>query len=995
MGVRVGLLGGLEVRDADGRDISVPSGKQQALLALLAINAGRVVLAEHVVDALWGEHPPPRVRNGLQALASKLRTALGSGDLVVMRGGGYVLDVPTDAVDVRRYEDLVAAGRAVAGDDPQRAVALFVEADALWRGGPLADFAYEEFAQPTIARLTELRLAVIEERIDLEVALGRVDDGIIELEALVAAYPLRERLRGQLMIALYRAGRQADALRIFQDGRDVLIEELGLEPGPELRRLEAAILTQDAELDAPLWSRTLMPTPRRRGTIPEALTPLIGRGEELRELTQLVADSRFVSLIGPGGVGKTRLAVEVARAESSALADGGYLVELAPVGDPAAVGAAIAAALDVPDAGRLAELIGDRELVIVLDNCEHVIDAAAAVAEDLLRRCPRLRLIATSREALRVGGETVWPVSPLDLAAAEALFLSRAQAAGAAVDASEPNLALITDICARLDGLPLAIELAAARSRALPLQQIASRLNDRFRLLTGGSRTSLPRQQTLQAVVDWSYELLFDAEQRVFERLSVFPGGCDLATAESVCADANITSADVADVLQTLVDKSLVIAQPSRDSVRYTLLQTLAQYGQEKLTARGDAQRMRDAMTAHFAARSAEGKAAFTGPTQREWLMMMNEEQGNLRAALEWAIANNDAETALIIAGGSSWTHWLAGTQTEGMRWLDDAFACTGSATEQTRALALTGRGMLWLVAGDIPAADVDLSEAREIFRRTDDHDGLAFTMSFYAETARMSGRVDEARARRNETLGAWPDEPNDPFIAGVRAFSHAILAVLDNDLTTAEHHYRTAADGFRAGDRPVLLAITLGVLADLDERNACYHDAVEELEEAVELAEAVGMRGFVGSLYSRLAWSLLEEGDIARAEVMIEHAVEAGRRLRSSHIMFLAHAGSALLHRLHGHNDEAAAAASDALRIHETEGPSRVRNRIDPDFEIASILAVCCTLLAVIAVESGERDRAADYLERADRLRAEVGAPVPKFQVSDLEEARCALVST
>src|SRR5262249_4817321 len=261
------------------------------------------------------------------------------------------------------------------------------------------------------------------------------------------------------------------------------------------------------------------------------------------------------------------------------------------------------------------------------------------------------------------------PVLPLDLAAAEELFLSRAQAAGAAVDVvSGANTSLITDICARLDGLPLAIELAAARSRALPMRQIASRLNDRFRLLTGGSRTSLPRQQTLHAVVDWSYELLFDAEQRVFERLSVFPGGCDLATAEAVCADANVTSADVADVLQTLVDKSLVVAQPSRDSVRYTQLQTLSQYGQEQMTARGDAQRMRDALASHFAARSAEGKAAYTGRGQREWLMMMNDEQDNLRAALEWSIAKNDAETALLIAGGSSWTHWLAGTQTEGMR---------------------------------------------------------------------------------------------------------------------------------------------------------------------------------------------------------------------------------------------------------------------------------------------------------------------------------------
>jgi tetratricopeptide (TPR) repeat protein len=338
--------------------------------------------------------------------------------------------------------------------------------------------------------------------------------------------------------------------------------------------------------------------------------------------------------------------------------------------------------------------------------------------------------------------------------------------------------------------------------------------------------------------------------------------------------------------------------------------------------------------------------------------------------------------------------HWLAGTPTEGMRWLDDAFACDGSPSQQTRALALTGRGILRSIAGDIPSADVDLQEAREIFGSYDDRDGLRFALSFYAETARMSGRVEEARARRNEALGVYPEDPDDPFVVGVRAYSHAILALLDNDLVEAEHNYRTAAEGFRTGGRPVMLAITLGFLADLDERNARYHAAAEELEEAVELAETVGMRGFVGSLYSRLAWSLLEEGDIAGAELMIGRALEAGSRLRSSHILFLAHAGAALLHRLHGRNAAAAAAATEALRIHDTEGPSRFRNRIDPDFEIAAVLAACSTVLAVIAVESGEVDRASALLERAGRLRTDVGAPVPKFQVTDLERVRTALVS-
>jgi predicted ATPase/DNA-binding SARP family transcriptional activator len=990
--VRVGLLGSLEVRDADDRVIAIPTGKQQALLALLAINAGRVVPTEQVVDALWGEDPPPRVRNGLQALASKLRSALGAADLVVMRGRGYALELPADAIDLQQYESLVTAARAVGENDPERAIALYAKADALWRGTALVDFAYEEFAPATIARLEELRLAAIEERVDLELALGNQAEGIVELETLVASYPLRERLRGQLMVALYRAGRQADSLRVFQAGRHSLAEELGLDPGPELRRLEAAILAHDASLDAPAPKARPTSRVKRRATIPEALTPLVGRDHELRELTRLAADQRLISLVGPGGVGKTRLALEAARAQAASLADGGYVVELAPVGDAAAVRAAVASAFAVPDAESLPDIIGDGELIIVLDNCEHVVDAAAAVAEGLLRECPGVRLLATSREALRVPGETVWPVAPLAPDDAVKLFVGRARAAGAVLEMSDEAGLLIADICARLDGLPLAIELAAARTRALPVHQIASRLTDRFRLLTGGARTALPRQQTLAAVVDWSYELLFDAEQRVFERLSVLPGGCDLATAEAICADETLVADDVDDLIQALVDKSLVVVQRSGDTVRFTQLQTLSQYGQEKLTARGDIRRMRDAMAAHFRRLCEQSKAAFTGSTQRAWLRAVVPEHDNLRAALEWAIANDDAETALVIAGGASWSHWLAGTGAEGVRWLGEAFACGGAATDETRALAWTGRGLLQFVAGAISAADEDLGNALAIFRRHDDRAGLAMALSFYAEIARLAGRVDEARVRRRQALEVYLDAPDDEFVVAARAYSEAILAMLDVDFAAAEHHYRRAAAGFRRTDRPVMLAMTLGILADFDERHGQYQAAVDELEEAVALAEQVGMRGFVGSLYSRLAWSLLEEGDVARAEHMIALALDAGRRLRSSHIFFLAHTGSAVLHRVHGRNAAAAEAAKAALLIHEREGPSRFRNRIDPDFEIASLLAVCHTVLGLVAVENGEPARGAELLAEADRLRSEVGAPVPKFQVEDIGRARGAL---
>jgi predicted ATPase/DNA-binding SARP family transcriptional activator/tetratricopeptide (TPR) repeat protein len=988
--MRIGLLGELQVLDDHERDIVVTGAKLRALLVMLALQCGRAVPADQLVDGLWGPESSAAARNGLQGLVSKLRRALGSASLVATRGGGYALEIPPEAVDMHRFEQLVAAGRASAANgDLTSAIELLAEGDSLWRGSALGEFAYEEFASAEVTRISELRLAAVEERLDIELQLGRHRVVIGELEALVAAHALRERLRGLLMIALYRAGRQADALRIFQEGRRILGEELGLDPGPELRRLEAAILAQDPSLDVTVavGHQTGVST-ELRPTVPESLTALVGRDDEVRELTRLFLDHRFITLVGPGGVGKTRLALEVARDESVRLSHGACLVELAHVGDPQGVAAAIASALDLPDPNRLAEMIGTRDLLILLDNCEHVITTAAEIAEDLLRRCPGLRLLATSREGLRVGGETIWPVPPLATDDAVQLFTERAQAAGARLTMSDDVGAVVSDICVRLDGLPLAIELAAARTRAFPIQQIASRLNDRFRLLTGGSRTALPRQQTLRAVVDWSYELLFDDEQRVFERLSVFLGGCDLATAEAVCADESLDAADLGDIIQTLVDKSLVVALRKGDELRFTQLQTLAQYGREKLAERGDAERIRDAMAAHYARLCARSAAAYVGDDQGAWLITVDEEQDNLRGALEWAVANDDAETALTIAGGVCWPYWLAGTAVEAKRWLDDAFRCKGEVSDRTRAMALTGRGLIEFQLGKPDGVDADLSAALAIFRVHNDLGAISLTHSFYAEVAAARGDIDEGRRRRLDLLDHYLELPDSTFVIAARAYSRAKLAGLDGDLEQSEHYYRQAADAFSQIDRPMMLAMCQGIIADFDERCGNYRAAIDNLDEAVAANDALGFRGFNGSLLARLGWALLQNGDTARAEMAYNRALDLARRLSNTPVIFLALAGRAVLHRLDGRNVTAVEAAIEALELYLAGEPRRLANRVDPRADLLAGAAVCCTELGILAVDAGNAEQAVRLLGHAERLRSDVGVAVPKFQCDGLDRA-------
>ncbi|HET9380274.1 MAG TPA: BTAD domain-containing putative transcriptional regulator, partial [Streptomyces sp.] len=599
--VRYRILGPTQVHHPDGTPLPVGGPRLRALLTVLALRAGRSVPAGLLVEEVWhADDPPADAPGALQALVGRLRRALGS-EAVASVDGGYRLTAAPDDVDLHRFERLAADGaRALADGDTAGAAALLDDALALWRDGrPLADLP-DRTAEA--ARLETRRLDALRARHTAALALGRAAQSLPELTALCDHHPLDEPLQALRLRALRDTGRTAEALAAYEDVRRTLAERLGSDPGPRLRALHEELLHHPAGPEP----RQPSPVPGGRsvpGNLRARLTSFVGRESEIDALRRDLGAARLVTLTGPGGAGKTRLSQEAAEAAARDTApDGVWLAELAPVDDPGAVPETVLTAVGAREtvlygAGaesmravadrhddpveRLAEHCGGRRMLIVLDNCEHVVDAAARLAADLLSRCPRLTVLATSREPLGVPGELVRPVEPLPEPVALRLLAERGAAARPGFRTDDDPEAC-SEICARLDGLPLAIELAAARLRMMTSRQIADRLDDRFRLLTSGSRTVLPRQQTLRAVVDWSWDLLDAAERDVLGRLSVFAGGCGLDAAEAVCGPGAL------DALGSLVDKSLVVAVPTADGeMRYRLLETVAEYAGERLDETG------------------------------------------------------------------------------------------------------------------------------------------------------------------------------------------------------------------------------------------------------------------------------------------------------------------------------------------------------------------------------------------------------------------------
>jgi predicted ATPase/DNA-binding SARP family transcriptional activator len=878
-----GILGPLEVRDGEAL-VGVPGVKERALLADLVVHAGRVVSADRLIEDLWGDDPPGNPANALQGRVSALRRALGSvgSKLVVTRPPGYLLEVDPERVDVARFEGLVAEAEVAAPAEPARAAGLLAEALGLWRGAALAEFADRPWAQAEAARLEELRLAAREALAERTLAAGGHAGLVGELEALVAAHPTRERLRGLLMVALYRSGRQADALALYQRTREVLAEELGIDPSPELQRTYQAVLLQAPDLDA------ATPDPgRSRHNLPERLSSLIGREEELVEVAKLVELHRLVTVTGPGGAGKTTVATELARRLVDAYPDGVWLVELAGLADPDLLAEVVIAALGLgeeggpPDAARpapaarLAGFVADKVLLVVLDNCEHLVGACAGLVQRLLEAGPAIRVLATSRELLGVPGEAVWPVPPLaagpDPAAgpgaglevlvgydAVRLFGERAAAADPGFALEEANAAVVAELCRRLDGLPLAIELAAARVRALPPAEILARLDDRFRLLAGGGRTVDPRQQTLRATVDWSWELLDEADRRLLRRLSVFSGGWTVAAAEAVCAGDGLDPAEILDGLFRLVDRSLVVAVGG-DPARFRLLETLRAYGAERLAEAGEAGAVAARHTGWFLELAEQAAAHRTG---RPWLRRLDADYDNLRATLDRAMAAPDPETALRLAGALGW-YWATANADEGRQRLAGAVALA-DGQPPTPAVARALQAMALIDVQRTPtAATVDAAlRSLELFERFGDERGGAFSKLVLAsaELQRRGPTGDAARLAEDAeaTFAAAGDPWGETFAefyrANIESYVTGVPDRVEEVGRRALERFRALDDHWGATQALVNLAMVARARGDLEVAAARFEAALAaardggplwvELASLVSLAAVVATRG-------------------------------------------------------------------------------------------------------------------------------------------------------
>ncbi|MEU7895291.1 BTAD domain-containing putative transcriptional regulator [Nonomuraea sp. NPDC049152] len=928
--LRVTLLGAFQASRGDVA-LPVPGARLRGLVVRLALAGGRAVDQSVLVDAIWAEDPPAGPAHALQALVSRLRRTLGSAGDVAQVAGGYRLDVDAADVDALRFEQLAAVGRdRLRAGDPQAAAAVLGEAVALWGDRPGAEPTLVAAVAPAAAT----RLAHASVEAVAELSLGRADAAAARLAALLAEHPVHERAAALLMDALAAQGRQAEALALYERIRETLADVLGTDPGAALHERHLRLLR--AERPAPAADATQT----RPSNLPAPLTSFIGRDDDLARIDTLLAAGRLVTVLGPGGAGKTRLAVEAARRHRHEYRDGAWMIDLASVTEPAKVGAAVLAGIGLRGGAMfearmrvegdeldvLVDQLGGRESLLLVDNCEHLIDAVAHLVSALLSRCSGLRVLATSREPLAVDGEALVPLGPLALpglddgveqarrAASVRLFTERAAAVRPGFDVDETTLPEVRRVVRSLDGMPLALELAAARLRTLSLPELADGLSDRFRLLSTGSRTALPRHRTLRAVIAWSWELLSEHERTVAERVSILPGGVTPTSATAVCAGTAVPAAELPELLASLVDRSLLQLAP--DPGRYRVLETLREYGIDRLAETGDLGTVRDLAAGYFAELMARYDPQLRGPGQLEAMRVISAEYDNALAALRRRCDTGDAPGAVALALNLTWYWHMFGRHADAAYWLREALAVPGGEPTPDRdcaqVISLIDRVDTWPGRIAEKAAD-DQAQMRELADRLLAYPQLPGPYGALTAPTLLFLQEEETAFAIIERLA----DGDVVWLSGLARMFRAQFAENAGELDTMRPDVEAALACFRqAGDRWGQ-ATALPMRAQLRQYDDDLDGALADLREARSLAGEFGSLNLSDEVFLDLRWIdlHLRRGDTDLTIAVIDSARERALRANSPEMPALVDAWEAVFRVRLGDLDRARELLDDAER--------------------------------------------------------------------------------
>ena len=875
------LLGRLDVTYDSGAPVRIPSRTAQSLLAYLALTKGREHANEALQGLFWpesdGDKQAQNLRRAIADLRKVLERALPLGSVIVTRKGHVSLNPDRVATDVERLLDLTRHC-----EDQTR----LAEAVGLY-AGPLLSPLSNDWVMGHRMELEERFGQAVEGLCGMLTEQGSVKEAINIGRAAVVAAPSREDVHIALIRGYNSAGMRVEALRQFEELERILDETWGETPSPRAREaLEAAFAESQP----------------RKHNLPEQLTSFIGREKEIEEVGELLAKTRLLTLTGSGGCGKTRLSLQVASRVLDQYRDGVWFVEFAALTDQGLVPNTVAAALGLSEQpGKaidqtLVDYLKPKQLLLVLDNCEHLLLACAQLAEAVLRHCPSVVVLANSREGLAIGGELVYrvpslslpnpkePQTPVSLSHFESvqLFVERAVQVQRAFAVTAQNAQALASVCQRLDGIPLAIELAAARLRSLSVEEINGKLDQRFRLLTGGSRTALPRQQTLRSLIDWSYDLLNEPEQALLCRLAVFSGGWTLESAEVVCAGGVVLEGELLDLLTSICDKNLVVAEQKDRVTRYRFLETVRQYARDRALESGEVEWWRDRHLAHFLSLAEEAEPHVSGLEQQAWMNRLEAEHDNLRAALEWSSsATGNSEAGLKLAG-ALWYFWsLRGHAREGRNWLAATLAAgIERQSASVRAKALHAAGCLALVDANTSSVWDLGQESLTIRRELGEWEGVANTLDLLGHVMCSRGDFQASLSFYHESLSIQRELGNQKKV-GVALLSLSMLAFAQGDHAHARVLAEESLAIFRQhGSPPTTIAGALRWLGRIAFQQRDYAFAAALAEEGLRLSRELGHQREIAYSLDLLGLLAEHESDYPTALAVRKRSLAIWREL-------------------------------------------------------------------------------------------------------------------